>query len=606
MKVAASILTPLLLVAGVFAQTPERLGRGVAAVRKTGREVFISWRRLAADPPDAAFHLFRDGRRLTAEPVTNRYWFLDTDATGGTYAVQRLGEPRTATFTLPHDAPIGYLRIPIDRPPDGTTPLGEPYSYQAVKASVGDFTGDGEFEIALLWFPSNARDNSQEGYTGNVYLDGYTLTGKRLWRIDFGKNIRAGNHYVQPLVFDLDGDGAAEIIVRTADGTRDGTGKAIGDPETDFRSPGETVIRGRNPDGTPRKRFVKQGRPFGEQEFVTVFSGTNGAALASVPYLPPRGEIRAWGDDYGNRCDRFLACIAYLDGRHPSAVLCRGYYTRSVLAAFDWDGNALTNRWVFDTDDPRWTAYAGQGNHNIQVADVDGDGCDEIIYGSMAVDHDGQGLYTTGLGHGDRLNLTRFFPEDPRFQVWQCHETGGNGVSFRDAATGKILFQWKDKRDIDPAIAADLDPAHPGLELWAHGLGLFNLKGERIAIPKKSMINQVVWWDGDKLREILEPTRISKYNPATRDFDPILTFEGLNPPHRGKAMPCLLGDILGDWREEIIWRENDNRSLRLYLSTEPTPHPLTTLAEDHVYRLGLAHFWICYPVPPYPSFYLGE
>lgn len=224
------------------------------------------------------------------------------------------------------------------------------------------------------------------GYTGNTLLDCYRLDGTRLWRIDLGRNIRSEAHYTQFMVYDLDGDGKAELVVKTADGAVDGLGKVIGDASLDYRNSNGRVLEG--------------------NEYLTVFSGLTGGALYTTDYIPARRNVEAWGDRTGNRSDRFLACVAYLDGVKPSVVMCRGHYTRTVLAAYDWDGKELKSRWVFDTNDPQWKEYAGQGNHNLRVGDVDGDGCDEIIYGSCVINNDGTGLHNTGMGHGDAIHLT--------------------------------------------------------------------------------------------------------------------------------------------------------------------------------------------------------
>lgn len=188
----------------------------------------------------------------------------------------------------------------------------------------------------------------------------------------------------------------------------------IGKADADYREAGIANDKGRT-------RSL-QGRIMKGSEYLTVFSGLTGEALKTIDYVPARGNIQDWGDNYANRCDRFLACVAYLDGIHPSVVMCRGYYTRTVLAAFDWDGKELTQRWVFDSNNPGGEGYAGQGNHNLRVGDVDGDGCDEIVYGSCAIDNDGKGLYTTGMGHGDAMHMTCFSPDMQGLQVWDCHE----------------------------------------------------------------------------------------------------------------------------------------------------------------------------------------
>lgn len=299
---------------------------------------------------------------------------------------------KNGRYTLPANAPTGYIRIPMNKPANGVTPAGDTYTYSPNDASIGDIDGDGEYEIILKWDPSNSHDNAHDGYTGEVLIDCYRLNGEQLWRINLGKNIRAGAHYTQFMVYDLDNDGKAEVVMRTADGSIDGKGNIIGDATADYREPGEmyTPRKKKGDTRTPEPRLRNQGRIFKGKEYLTVFSGMTGEALQSIDYIPQRNELKGWGDNRANRSDRFLACIAYLDGIHPSVVMCRGYYTRTVLAAFNWDGKNLTNSWTFDTNEPGYENFAGQGNHNLRVADIDGDGCDEIVYGSMTVDHNGK------------------------------------------------------------------------------------------------------------------------------------------------------------------------------------------------------------------------
>ncbi|MBS1368459.1 MAG: rhamnogalacturonan lyase [Lentisphaeria bacterium] len=570
----------------------EKPGRGVVAVRRNAEEVFIAWRYLSRDAMGTGFNIYRDGKRINGNPVRNVTFYVDKNPGGGSYAVKPVDEngrelPESCVaHTLPADAPHGYVNIPLDRPADVTMPDGRSCSYAPNDASIGDVDGDGEYEIILKWDPSNSKDNSQNGHTGNVYLDCYKLDGRKFWRIDLGRNIRAGSHYTQFMVYDLDGDGIAEIVMKTADGTADGAGKVIGDAAADYRDKGGRVLDG--------------------PEFLTVFSGRTGEALQTIPYDPPRGSVGDWGDNYGNRCDRFLAAVAYLDGIRPSVVMCRGYYTRTVLAAYDWDGKKLRKRWVFDTNNPQWREYAGQGNHNLRVGDVDGDGCDEIIYGQMAVDHDGRGLYTTKTGHGDAIHLTRFSPELPGLQVWACHENRKDGATFRDAATGEILYQVRSKSDVGRCMAADIDPLNPGLEMWAgSGIGIRGIDGKPLANVKNISINMAVWWDGDLLRELLDGTRITKYNREKKWLNTIAKFDGCASNNSTKSTPCLQGDIIGDWREEVLLRTEDNTALRLYVSTIPTQYRFHTFLEDPVYRLGIAMQNVAYNQPAQPGFYFG-
>ena len=584
----------------------EKLNRGVIAIRENPSEVVISWRYLSSDPIKTGFNVYRDGKKITDTPVTVSTMFRDKNNSRETavYEVRPVVKGKEThhidgKYTLPADAPLGYLNIPLQKPEDGTTPTGDTYSYSPNDASIGDVDGDGEYEIILKWDPSNSHDNSHDGYTGEVYIDCYRLNGERLWRINLGKNIRAGAHYTQFMVYDLDGDDKAEIVMRTSDGTIDGKGKMIGNPDADYREAGTFDKK--------RDRLVNQGRILKDKEYLTVFSGLTGEALHTVDYIPERGNPKDWGDNRANRSDRFLACVAYLDGIHPSVVMCRGYYTRTVLAAFDWNGKELKNRWVFDSNNPGCEDYAGQGNHNLRAGDVDGDGCDEIIYGSCAIDHDGKGLYSTKMGHGDAIHLTHFDPSRKGLQVWDCHENKRDGSTYRDAATGEILLQIKSNTDVGRCMAADIDPTHPGVEMWSgDSQGIRNVKGEIIAPRMRNMpMNMAVWWDGDLLREMLDKNVITKYDWKNKKFVQLAKFEGALSNNGTKANPCLQGDIIGDWREEVLLRSEDNTSLRLYVSTIPTEYRFHTFLEEPIYRISIATQNVGYNQPTQPGFYFG-
>ena len=567
----------------------ERLGRGVIAIRENPSTVAVSWRYLSSDPMNESFDIYRNDQKINKHPLKDATFFQDTYA--GTesvlYTVKAREGKTESSYQLPANAPLGYLNIPLNRPEDGTTPLGQNYFYTPNDASIGDVDGDGEYEIILKWDPSNAHDNSHDGYTGEVYVDCYKLSGKLLWRINLGRNIRAGAHYTQFMVFDFDGDGKAEVVMKTADGTVDGTGKVIGDAQADYRN--------------------EQGRILTGPEYLTVFNGLTGEAMQTIDYVPVRGDLMGWGDSRGNRSDRFLACVAYLDGIHPSVVMCRGYYTRTVLAAFDWDGKELKQRWVFDSNNPGCKDYAGQGNHNLRVGDVDGDGCDEIIYGSCAIDHNGKGLYTTEMGHGDAIHLTHFDPSRKGLQVWDCHENKRDGSTYRDAATGEVLFQIKDNTDVGRCMAADIDPTQPGVEMWSVASGgIRNVKGEVVKDRVRGLsCNMAVWWDGDLLRELLDRNMVSKYNWEKGVCERIAIFEGTLSNNGTKANPCLQGDIVGDWREEILMRTADNTALRLYVSTIPTDYRFHTFLEDPIYRISIATQNVAYNQPTQPGFYFG-
>ncbi len=573
----------------------EELGRGVVAVRESPEKVVVSWRYLTQDPEHQQFDVYRDGQKINKKPISDVTFWVDEYAGTSTvkYEVKAASGSIPGSYVLPQDVPIGYINIPLNVPERMVDEFGKEYTYNANDVTIGDVDGDGQYEIILKWDPSNSRDNSQDGLTGATLIDCYKLDGTQLWRIDLGINIRSGAHYTQMMVYDLDGDGKAEVVLKTADGTIDGTGRMLGDRKADYRN--------------------LKGRIFWGPEYLTVFNGATGKAMKSVPYTPPRGDMGAWGDNYANRCDRFLGAIAYLDGVHPSVVMCRGYYTRSVLAAYDWDGKELKQKWVFDTDIPGNEAYAGQGNHNLRVADVDGDGCDEIIYGQMTINNDGTGLYSTGMEHGDAIHLLSDINNE-KYYVWGCHENKKDGTSLRDAATGKVILQYPSDKDIGRCMAADIDPTHPGVELWSPNTGgLLAFNGDMI-MPQKEFISEIassipanfsVLWDGDLLYEILDGNVISKYDWKNKKLDELAKFEDCMWNNGTKRNPSLQGDIIGDWREEVIMRSKDNSALRIYVSTIPTDYRFHTFLQDPAYRVSIANQDVAYNQPAEPGFYFG-
>ena len=604
----------------------EQLNRGTVAFRH-GVHVVVSWRVLPSDAADEAFDVYRNGKKLNAQPLTRGgSFFVDEHPLTGKATYEVRGGGRNGKFVVKADAPDGYLPIKLQRPAGGTTPDGEAYTYHANDASVADVDGDGQYEILLKWDPSNAHDNAHDGFTGPTIFDCYRLDGKRLWRIDMGINIRSGAHYVPFIFYDLDGDGRAELIVRTSDGTRDGAGRVIGDAQADYRHRASADAQNPKPErewGKYNKRWRPMtGRILTGNEYITVFNGLTGRAMDTKPYVPERGNLADWGDNYANRSDRMLAAVGYLDGSKASAIFCRGYYTRTVLAAWDWDGRELRQRWTFDTNQPQWASYAAQGNHNLRVADVDGDGCDEITYGSMAVDHDGRGLYNTGMGHGDAIHLMCFDPASPELQVWDCHENRRDGSDFRNARTGEVLFQVPSKSDVGRCMAADIDPTNPGVEMWStDSHGIRNIHGQVIysaqdaADPQHQQhlklgqrylsVNFGIWWDGDLLRELLDRETVTKFNWQNHTIDELIKFPGIVFNNGTKSNPCLAADILGDWREEVIARTPDDAELRIFISPIKTDYRLTTLMADVPYRLSVATQNVGYNQPAEPGFYLG-
>lgn len=598
----------------------EQLDRGLVGVHYDPGVVFLSWRILGTDPEGIAFNLYRSTEggapvRLNAQPITGATHYEDRGvdmSRAQTYAVRavvngvEIDEPLESTWNFPAGAPVRpYHAIPVRLPEPG---------YRPNDGSVGDLDGDGRYEIVVK-MERSTRDNSQNGFTDPTYLHAYTLDGELLWEIDLGINIRSGAHYTQFLVYDFDGDGRAEVVARTGDGTVDGVGNVIGDPNADHRNPDGHIITG--------------------PEYLTVFDGRTGAALQTVSYVPPRHPdtltptpeqlAEIWGDGRGNRVDRFLAGVAYLDGERPSILMARGYYTRAVVAAWDWRDGELRLRWVFDSDDgtPGHEALRGEGAHSLSIADVNRDGFDDIVYGAAAIRHDGTPLYATGLGHGDALHVTQMDPDDPRIMAFMPHETparyGPNAISLVDAATGELLLGVSGTGDIGRGVAMDIDPRFPGYEMWSVGdvVGIYNVRSVRMdeelgprGIPvspnRPNSVNFGIWWDGDLLRELLDRNYIAKWDWETETVVRIMTAEGAASNNGTKATPVLSGDILGDWREEVIFRSEDDAELRIYTTTIPTDHRFPTLMHDPTYRVAIAWQNVAYNQPPHPNFFLGH
>ncbi len=607
----------------------EHLDRGLVAAPAVDGGVLVSWRYTGEDAPGLAFNLYRDGKKLNAKPLAFATNFVDKAGVAGSRYTLK-------TVTKGKDGPVegetialkdGFLTIPLQKPAGGVTPDGVAYEYTANDASVGDLDGDGRYEIVLKWDPTNSKDNAFSGYTGPVLLDAYTLDGKRLWRIDLGRNIRAGAHYTQFQVFDFDGDGRAEIAVRTSDGTVDGTGKVLGDANADWRGgPVETPTKDKTgaeikPDGAMVAKLT--GRILKGPEFLTVFDGRTGAALDSVPFAAPRDPTtdaptteqmtKLWGDGYANRSDRFLAGTAYLDGQHPSIIMGRGYYARTTVSAWDFRNGKITQRWVFDSAAPGVPeGFGGQGNHQLSIGDLNGDGRDEIVYGSMALDADGKPLWTAKLYHGDALHLGDLDPDRPGLERFGVNESpkmnGGIGSAMVDAKTGEVLWTTPTDKDTGRGVAFDIDPRFPGAEAWASNSDvLYTVKGKPIeGVKRPSQMNFGVWWDGDELRELLDRNKIFKWDWLKGESKMLLNAEGMTSNNGTKATPTLSADILGDWREEVILRSEDNTFLRIYVTPYATDRRLVTLMHDPVYRAGIAWQNTAYNQPPHTSFYLGH
>ncbi len=718
----------------------ERLDRGLVAV-ETGEGVFLSWRLLGDEVTGATdtgmagvdFRVYRDGERVAT--VTDSTNYLDTEAASGSeYRVAAVvdgAEVDLSEAVSPWSQ--GYYEIPLTRPADGVTPAGEEYTYGANDMSVGDVDGDGAYEYLVKWYPSNSKDVSQVGYTGNTYIDAYELDGTLLYRIDLGVNIRSGAHYTQFPVYDFDGDGRSELMMKTAPGTSitryDEDGEVASEEyitmpradvragyshQDDYRLSAEgyydhlvEMFRGwdehpeveagnwpatieealgitdREPYEYPLSRadaeslvdyFMDvyapsrssrnalrafEGFVLESPEYLTVFDGATGAELETIRYKPAHHDDGLmWGDyamsriEPGNRVDRFLSGVAYLDGEHPSAIFARGYYTRSTVIAYRWDGHHLREEWYADSGwtpmsnpfndgphgvdgtDPEYGTLTTQGFHSLSAADVDGDGRQEVVYGSATLDDDGDLLYSSfdelpegsadpgasaRLGHGDAMHVTDIDPNREGLEIFAAHEGGTSapyGYTMRDAATGDVLFGGYTGVDTARAMIGDIEPELPGYETWAASpedgtdgvVGLWSATGERLGdtIPGR---NQSIRWAADLTTQQIHGATTETYQtPTIEDWTrgTLLTAEGTTTNNWWKGNPSLVADVLGDWREELFLPTLDQNAMRVYVSTEVTDHKMYTLMHDPQYRAEVARQQTTYNQPSYPSFYLAS
>jgi len=593
-------------------RTYESLDRGVVAVSHGQGKVFVSWRYLKSDPEDIAFNVYRAvgaqaAVKLNPEPIRSTTSFNYTEinlAQAITYTVRPVvdgtEQAPSNPFVLPASNPQYYFSIPMRQVAGDTN-----WAYEPNDASVGDLDGDGAYEIVVKR-DNGGFDNAYSGVSpGTSRLQAYKLDGTFLWEVDLGPNIRQGAHYTHFMVFDFDLDGKAEVAVRTSELTTFGDGTQIGDVDGDGRT---NYVITDNPSANTYGKILEG------PEFLSLIEGTTGRELARVDYIE-RGDPSLWsqswnwGDSYGNRMDRFLAGVGWFDGSHPSILICRGYYAKSVLEAWRWDGTQLTRSWRFSSTDAGNSGYAGQGNHNLSIGDVDGDGRDEVVYGACCIDDNGTGLYTTRLGHGDAMHLSDMDVRRPGLEVWQCHEPKPStaGSEFRDARTGALIFGIPSTDDVGRGMASDIDPNYLGYELWTSRSGGVRATDGSLISANTPSVNFGLWFGGTLTRYLLDGVKLDRWtgNGTTR----VMTFSdfgGATSINGTKSNPCLSGDIIGDWREEAVFKSADNRNLLVFSSFFPTNYRFYTLMHDRQYRNNIATQLVAYNQPPHPGFYLGS
>ena len=607
--------------------------RALIAV-KADKGVFVSWRSYVADSEAISFTLSRNGSEIYRGALTS---YLDTEGKPGDTYTLKSSEGISSNGESTKAWAAEYQEFTLVKPADQTMPDGSIARYSTEDMSVGDLDGDGQLELIVKWNPDNAQDNSIDGYTGTTMLDAYDIdvaegTARLMWRIDLGLNIRSGAHYTQFQVWDYDGDGKAELICKTADGS---TAYDADLKETGHVGAVSMAALDISQKGTPQGYDFRQhkgrlGRIVLGQEYLTAFDGETGRILDTVEYIPARGpyleekgiyDTTGWGlkgnspaesnDGYANRADRFLAATGYFDEGSACAVFARGYYGRTAITAWKLNEGRLVLKWYFDT--PTGSEYAAQGNHNLSVNDVDGDGFDEIIYGSLTMDHDGTPLYTTGLGHGDAMHVSDW-NGDGKLEVFQVHEEkkAAYGLELHDAATGEILWGVFTGKDIGRGMAADIDPRYEGAEMWStNNSDVYDCRGNVLPDVKRPSVNFSIFWDGDLLMELFDSNNSKELVPRVQKWDynngtlaNILWADGALTNSNNK--PGLLADIYGDWREEIIVHTSeDGGRIRIYSTTWETEHAVPCLLEDRAYREGVAWQNTAYNQPANLSYLLS-
>lgn len=654
-SIAAPMISASAFAGSAIQRNMENLDRGTVAV-KSDSGVFVSWRRQATEPADTQFTLYRNQEKIAEGAITN---FEDKNGTeNDKYTVVKNGETMSKSVSVWKD---GYLDIPLADPPLSDALMvnrnGIYYGeYAPGDSAVGDVDGDGEYEIIMLWNPSDAKDAASGGQTGKVYIDCYKLDGTQLWRIDMGYNIRAGAHDTQLMVADFNNDGKAELIVRTADGTTAADGTVVGNAEygKDYASSWAAKDGGKNLQG-----------PL----YLTAFEGATGKIIDTTDYYlsnvaGSNSVSLTFGDDFGNRSERYNATIGYTDGKTPSAIVGRGYYGpksggpgRTVVASYSLENNKLKMNWKFDTMDGDNAKYIGQGNHQIEAGDVDGDGMDEIFTGSLTLDHDGKVLWCTGYGHGDAMHLGDFDPKNPGLEFMKVYEgttdtpataLGGKqpqnwGMTVQDAKTGKILQAHDGVKDTGRGMIGNIGYKDSYYVAWGAGsVGYWDDKDNNLGDLKLAM-NGRIYWDGDLQDELQDHVNVTKWNDSTNSVDTLLKQpDDVKSINGSKGNVNMQGDILGDWREELIaytvldskteeipmkykvnpanpaedntpqeidvvaTRTTSKYALRVFTTTIPTEYNFYTLMHDDIYRNSAAAYNNCYNQPPHISWYMND
>jgi hypothetical protein len=567
----------------------EKLGRGVVAVPIGQGKVYLGWRLLKSDPESIAFNVYRstaggqgealDGNKpafggavkLNAEPIRKTTDFIDANA-----PLDRENAWWVKPVLNGKELEASGRAVLPANPPERqyiSFKLRDDISGRGIhKVGIGDLDGDGEYDFVIKR-PMGVVDPGKARRSPDTFkVEGYKNDGTFLWRNDLGWSIELGTWYSPMIVYDFDGDGKAEVAIKTGEG--------------DPRGENDRILTG--------------------PEYCSVWNGQTGEEITRVDWIP-RGDISDWGDHSGNRSCRHMMGVAYLDGKTPSLLVIRGIYGLMRIDAWYLRDKQLHKAWSWSNQTSGWK-YQGQGQHNIHVADIDGDGCDEILNGSIAIDNDGRIMWSTGLGHGDRFYVTDVDPERPGLEIWYTYEDPQpqNGVGLWDARTGDLIFGTREEtgdNQVRDTFVADIDPNSLGMECWGDKF-FFSAKGKNLGsdVPPQ---DGLVWWDADPLRELIIGGSRGGFGFGGfgRGSSSIAKYKGPTLTSGIEGMIIMMADILGDWREELITYVDGE--LRIYTTVIPAVDRRVCLMQDPLYRLDVAFRAMGYEQVPMTSYYLG-
>ena len=624
-------------------------------------KVLLTWRMLPGDNEDTSFDIWRKMGRdgswtCVNDPfktgkkgiVATNYQHAPISTVTDdiyyrlTYSGQKDCNEYLSEYVMKKEqatAKIPYITIPLQST-DDCSDLPSVFSYEANDCSVADLDGDGHLEIVVkrLLTGGTADESDSDPRARHIIVwDAYKLDGTLMWRVKSGPNIIPGNSS-SVMLGDLDGDGSAEFVLKTGEGTVFGDGTEIGDTDgdglTDYRKNWGGHYTG------------DQAGKYGGPEYFSVVDGKTGRELARANFIArgPEGQTpqqwvknyaansQSWGDNYWKRANSLRMGLAQFTGSGMQIFLGRGVYARTVVEGWQYTPGApdsqwqlegtLTRLWKFDSSSPGGSdknkdhnpnsAYAGQGNHAFNVADLDGDGLDEVMYGSCAFDHDGTGLWTTGLGHGDANHVGVFQPDYPGLQVYHCLESGVTEVALHDAKTGATIWDIRAATPGDQGrcMVADVDPRSPGCEFWKYGNELYSNDGKPLMAAdgttraKESSCNAGIWFDGYLSRQLIDGGIISSYSHG-RTFTMYRYNISFN--NSTKSNPGWYGDMLGDWREEVIVPSADKLTdLKIFSTWYPTDHRIPWLMTDHTYYMQAIHENVGYNQPTNVGYYLSS